>query len=94
MLRSGGQFLCLEFSKVTAAPLAAVYDAYSFHVIPRLGEAVANDAASYQYLVESIRKFCTQDELASRIEAAGFEGAKYTNLTGGIVAVHEGWSPL
>lgn len=94
VLKPGGRFLCLEFSRVTNAPLASLYDTYSFHVIPKLGELVANDAASYQYLVESIQMFCTQDELVRRIEAAGFEGAKYTNMTGGIVAVHEGWKPL
>ncbi|KAL9190230.1 hypothetical protein ACHAXT_007441 [Thalassiosira profunda] len=94
VLKPGGRFLCLEFSHVTNVPLASLYDIYSFHVIPKLGEVVANDRDSYQYLVESIRKFCTQEELASRMEAAGFEGVKYTNMTGGIVAVHEGWKPL
>lgn len=94
VLKPGGRFMCLEFSHVTNAPLAQIYDAYSFNVIPKLGEVVANDRESYQYLVESIRKFCTQDELASRIESAGFEGVKYTNMTGGIVAVHEGWVPI
>ena len=63
-------------------------------MIPKLGEVVANDRDSYQYLVESIRKFCSQDELVARMEAAGFEGVRYTNMTGGIVAVHEGWKPL
>lgn len=94
VLKPGGRFLCLEFSHVTNVPLATLYDIYSFHVIPKLGEVVANDRDSYQYLVESIRKFCTQEELVSRMEAAGFEDAKYTNMTGGIVAVHEGWKPL
>jgi len=94
VLKPGGRFLCLEFSHVPNVPLAKLYDTYSFHVIPKLGELVANDRDSYQYLVESIRKFCTQDELASRMETAGFEGVKYTNMTGGIVAVHEGWKPL
>lgn len=94
VLKPGGRFLCLEFSHVVNAPLAQIYDAYSFNVIPKLGEVVANDRESYQYLVESIRKFCTQEELVSRMEVAGFEGVKYTNMTGGIVAVHEGWKPL
>jgi len=94
VLKPGGRFMCLEFSHVTNAPLAQMYDAYSFNVIPKLGEVVANDRESYQYLVESIRKFCTQDELASRIESAGFEGVKYTNMTGGVVAIHEGWVPI
>lgn len=94
VLKPGGRFLCLEFSHVENIPLKQLYDVYSFHVIPKLGEVVANDRDSYQYLVESIRKFCTQDELVTRLENAGFEGCKYTNMTGGIVAVHEGWKPL
>jgi len=94
VLKPGGRFLCLEFSHVTNVPLATLYDIYSFNVIPKLGEVVADDRESYQYLVESIRKFCTQEELVSRMEAAGFEDAKYTNMTGGVVAVHEGWKPL
>jgi len=94
VLKPGGRFMCLEFSHVTNAPLASLYDTYSFHVIPKLGEVVANDRDSYQYLVESIRKFCTQEELVTRMKAAGFEDAKYTNMTGGIVAVHEGWKSL
>lgn len=94
VLKPGGRFLCLEFSHVTNLPLAKMYDLYSFNVIPQLGQVVANDRDSYQYLVESIRKFCTQEELAKRMEVAGFEGVKFTNMTGGIVAVHEGWKPL
>jgi len=94
VLKPGGRFLCLEFSRVKVPVLAEVYDAYSFHVIPAIGEFVAKDRDSYQYLVESIRKFCTQEELVGRMEAAGFEGVKFTNMTGGIVAVHEGWKPL
>ena len=96
MLMPGGRFLCLEFSRVTddVPLLAEIYYAYSFHVIPKLGEVVANDRDSYQYLVESIRKFCSQDKLVARMEAAGFEGVRYTNMTVGIVAVHEGLKPL
>ena len=94
VLKPGGRFLCLEFSHVTNVPLAQLYELYSFHVIPKLGEVVANDRDSYQYLVESIRKFCTQEELVERMQGAGFEDVKYTNMTGGIVAVHEGWKPL
>jgi len=94
VLKPGGRFLCLEFSCVQNVPLAQLYDIYSFHVIPKLGEVVANDRESYQYLVESIRKFSTQEELVSRMKTAGFEGVKYTNMTQGIVAVHEGWKPL
>eukprot|EP00956_Cyclotella_meneghiniana_P031338 scaffold81936_cov56-Cyclotella_meneghiniana.AAC.9 len=94
VLKPGGRFLCLEFSHVTNVPFARLYDLYSFNVIPQLGQMVANDRDSYQYLVESIRKFCTQEELVKRMEVAGFENAKFTNMTGGIVAVHEGWKPL
>eukprot|EP00986_Skeletonema_menzelii_P000030 scaffold5_cov144-Skeletonema_menzelii.AAC.16 len=94
VLKPGGRFLCLEFSHVQNIPLAQLYDIYSFHVIPKLGEVVANDRDSYQYLVESIRKFCNQEELMTRMKGAGFEGVKYTNMTQGIVAVHEGWKPL
>lgn len=94
VLKPGGRFMCLEFSQVTNPSLAAIYDQYSFNVIPTIGDLVANDRASYQYLVESIRKFCDQDELNARLEKNGFVGCKYTNFTGGIVAVHEGWKPL
>ncbi|KAL3823582.1 hypothetical protein ACHAXA_005563 [Cyclostephanos tholiformis] len=96
VLKPGGRYLCLEFSRVSSdiPLLGRMYDAYSFHVIPKLGEVVANDRASYKYLVESIRKFCPQDELSRRMEAAGFVNVGYTNMTGGIVAVHEGWKPL
>jgi ubiquinone/menaquinone biosynthesis methyltransferase len=94
VLKPGGRFLCLEFSHVTNLPLSKLYDLYSFNVIPQLGQIVANDRDSYQYLVESIRKFCTQEELVERMKGAGFEEVKYTNMTGGIVAVHEGWKPL
>lgn len=94
VLKPGGRFLCLEFSNVTNPAFAAIYDTYSFNVIPAVGEVVANDRESYQYLVESIRKFCNQKELKSRLEKAGFSNTKYTNMTGGIVAVHEGWKPM
>lgn len=94
VLKPGGRYLCLEFSKVTNPTFASIYDTYSFHAIPKIGEMVANDRDSYQYLVESIRQFCTQEELLHRVEKAGFESCRYTNMTGGIVAVHEGWKPL
>ena len=64
------------------------------NVIPEIGHFVANDRPSYQYLVESIRKFSNQEELVARMDKAGFELTKYSNLTGGIVAIHEGWKPL
>ena len=94
VLKPGGRYLCLEFSHVPNIPLSKLYDMYSFNVIPQLGEWVAQDRHSYQYLVESIRKFCNQEELMQRMESAGFKGVKYTNMTGGIVAIHEGWKPL
>lgn len=94
VLKPGGRFMCLEFSQIPQPQLQALYDMYSFNVIPAMGEAVANDRASYQYLVESIRKFSDQETLVKRMEAAGMEHAKYTNLSGGIVAIHEGWKPL
>lgn len=94
VLKPGGRFMCLEFSHIPNPQLQSLYDMYSFNVIPAMGEAVANDRASYQYLVESIRKFSDQETLVGRMEAAGMECAKYENLTGGIVAIHEGWKPL
>ena len=94
VLKPGGRFMCLEFSQVPDPILRQIYDTYSFNVIPAIGELVAKDRPSYQYLVESIRKFSNQDELVARMERAGFQLAKYTNLTGGIVALHEGWNPI
>ena len=91
ILKPGGHFLCLEFSKCTVPMLDRLYDFHSFEVIPRLGEITAGDKASYQYLVESIRKFPHQDDFADMVREAGFENVNYTNLTGGIAAVHSGW---
>ena len=91
VLKVGGRFLCLEFSHVTLPGLKQIYDAYSFNVIPEIGRAVANDKASYEYLVESIRKFPDQDSFASMIRAAGFSSVQYENLQGGIVAIHSGF---
>jgi len=90
-LKPGGKFLCLEFSHVTNPLLKKMYDEYSFRVIPKIGEIVAKDRDSYQYLVESIRMFPKQEELKKRMEAVGFSRVKYTNLTFGTVAIHEGW---
>ncbi len=90
VLRPGGKFFCLEFSHVQPKILAKAYDLYSYNVIPRLGEKVANDRESYQYLVESIRKFPTQRKLQKRMQDAGFRRVKYNNFTAGIVAVHQG----
>ncbi|CAL8328461.1 unnamed protein product [Arctogadus glacialis] len=91
VLKPGGRFLCLEFSKVTNPVLARLYDAYSFQMIPVLGEVIAGDWKSYQYLVESIRKFPNQEEFKGMIEEAGFYRVKYHNLTGGVVAIHSGF---
>jgi ubiquinone/menaquinone biosynthesis methyltransferase len=94
VLKPGGRFMCLEFSQVPNEYLRAVYDQYSFSVIPAVGQAVTGDRDSYQYLVESIRKFSNQQELMSRMETAGMHAVRYTNMTGGIVALHEGWKPV
>jgi demethylmenaquinone methyltransferase/2-methoxy-6-polyprenyl-1,4-benzoquinol methylase len=91
VLRPGGRFLCLEFSRVRVAALAPVYDAWSFRVLPRLGRAVAKDAASYRYLAESIRMFPDQDGLAEMMRAAGLARVSVRNLSGGIAAIHAGW---
>lgn len=91
VLRPGGRFFCLEFSHVVLPALARAYDAYSQAVIPRLGRWVARDRDSYQYLVESIRRFPDQPTLARRMADAGFARPRWTNLTAGIAAVHQGW---
>lgn len=91
VLKRGGRFMCLEFSKVEVPMLDKVYDLFSFNVIPHLGQLTAGDRDSYQYLVESIRKFPPQEEFVTLIEEAGFEQAKYRNLSGGISAMHSGW---
>jgi demethylmenaquinone methyltransferase/2-methoxy-6-polyprenyl-1,4-benzoquinol methylase len=91
VLKPGGRFLCLEFSRVVLPVLARAYDLYSFSVLPLLGQMVAGDRDAYQYLVESIRRFPPQDELARRMGEAGFEQVAYRNLTGGVAALHSGW---
>jgi demethylmenaquinone methyltransferase/2-methoxy-6-polyprenyl-1,4-benzoquinol methylase len=91
VLRRGGRFLVLEFSRVPEPALRRLYDLYSFEVIPRLGEAVAGDRASYQYLVESIRRFPDQDAFAAMIAAGGFGQVRWRNLSMGIAALHSGW---
>lgn len=90
-LKPGGKVLILEFSHPTSSLLGKAYDAYSFAVIPALGDLITHDRASYQYLVESIRMHPKQDALKQLMEDAGFEDVSYTNLTGGIVALHQGW---
>ena len=91
VLKRGGRFLCLEFSAVDIPGLDRFYDAYSFTAIPAIGKAVTGDGAPYRYLVESIRKFPSAEEFRVRIEAAGFQRASFTRLTGGVVAIHSGW---
>ncbi len=90
VLKQGGRFYCLEFSKVNEPFLAKIYDSYSYRLIPKIGEIVAKDRDSYQYLVESIRKFPPRRELLKRMEMAGFSRCKVENLTFGVVAIHEG----
>jgi demethylmenaquinone methyltransferase/2-methoxy-6-polyprenyl-1,4-benzoquinol methylase len=92
VLKPGGRFACLEFSHMTSPALQKIYDLYSFGVIPKLGELVAGDRASYQYLVESIRRFPDQAAFARRIESAGFSKVAITNFTGGVAALHTGWA--
>jgi ubiquinone/menaquinone biosynthesis C-methylase UbiE len=82
--------MCMEFSQVQIPILSNIYDMYSFYAIPELGGLIANDKASYQYLVESIRNFPKQEEFKKMIKDAGFESVNYTNLSGGIVAIHTG----
>lgn len=91
VLKPGGRFLCLEFSRVVVPVLDKVYDAYSFSVLPALGSLVTGDAGSYRYLAESIRKFPAQGELLERMAAAGLRECKVRNLSGGIAALHSGW---
>jgi len=92
VLKPGGRLAILEFSHMTVPALQAAYDTYSFNVIPRLGSLVAGDAKSYQYLVESIRKFPTQDIFRKEMETAGFSRVSVTNYSGGIAALHFGWA--
>jgi demethylmenaquinone methyltransferase/2-methoxy-6-polyprenyl-1,4-benzoquinol methylase len=91
VLKPGGRFLCLEFSTVDVPGLDRLYDMFSFKVIPQLGKAVTGDAESYQYLVESIRKFPRPSAFADMIRAAGFSRVKFQSFSGGIVALHSGW---
>ncbi|MGX7706391.1 bifunctional demethylmenaquinone methyltransferase/2-methoxy-6-polyprenyl-1,4-benzoquinol methylase UbiE [Methylobacterium sp. Gmos1] len=91
VLKVGGRFLCLEFSHVDVPGLDKIYEAYSFKVIPRLGAMVAGDKESYQYLVESIRRFPTPGSFSRMIEEAGFGHVTHRPLSGGICAIHSGW---
>ena len=91
VLRPGGRFMCLEFSRVVNPLLSQMYDIYSTNVIPTMGQIVANDRASYQYLVDSIRRFPDQESFADMIEEAGFKLVKYKNLSLGVCAIHSGF---
>ncbi|ROR04659.1 bifunctional demethylmenaquinone methyltransferase/2-methoxy-6-polyprenyl-1,4-benzoquinol methylase UbiE [Erwinia sp. JUb26] len=91
VLKPGGRLLVLEFSKPVLEPLSKAYDAYSFHILPRIGEMVAKDAGSYRYLAESIRMHPDQETLKQMMMDVGFENTTYHNLTGGIVALHRGF---
>lgn len=92
VLRPGGRFLCLEFSRPVSEGLRAAYDLWSFKAIPAIGEWVASDRDSYQYLVESIRRFPDQEAFAALMREAGFSRVTYTNFTGGVAALHQGWA--
>jgi demethylmenaquinone methyltransferase / 2-methoxy-6-polyprenyl-1,4-benzoquinol methylase len=91
VLKPGGRFLCLEFSHPPTRALSRVYDAWSFNAIPRFGQLIAKDRDSYQYLVESIRRFPNQDAFKREVEEAGFKNVSVTNFSGGIAALHTGW---
>ncbi|MGI9510470.1 MAG: bifunctional demethylmenaquinone methyltransferase/2-methoxy-6-polyprenyl-1,4-benzoquinol methylase UbiE [Geminicoccaceae bacterium] len=91
VLKPGGRFLCLEFSALEWRELRPLYDAYSFNIVPRLGEWIADDRDAYQYLVESIRRFPDQETFGAMIEAAGFSRMRWRNMTGGVAALHSAW---
>ena len=91
VLKPGGRFLVLEFSQVPVPMLQWLYDRYSFNMIPRMGQVITGDRDSYQYLVESIRKFPDQETFAGMIRDGGFEQVKYRNMTMGVAALHSGW---
>ncbi|MDQ2090539.1 bifunctional demethylmenaquinone methyltransferase/2-methoxy-6-polyprenyl-1,4-benzoquinol methylase UbiE [Marimonas arenosa] len=91
VLKPGGRLMVLEFSQIPNEMMQKVYDLYSFNIIPQMGKVIANDRDSYQYLVESIRKFPDQETFLQMVKDAGFEQAKYRNLTMGIACLHSGW---
>ncbi len=91
VLRPGGRLMVLEFSQIPNDLMQKAYDLYSFNIIPKLGKMIANDHDSYQYLVESIRKFPDQETFLGMVKEAGFEQAKYRNLSMGIACLHSGW---
>ncbi|WP_375258840.1 bifunctional demethylmenaquinone methyltransferase/2-methoxy-6-polyprenyl-1,4-benzoquinol methylase UbiE [Citreimonas sp.] len=91
VLRPGGRLMVLEFSQIPNDLMQKIYDLYSFNIIPRMGQAIAGDRDSYQYLVESIRRFPDQETFLGMVRDAGFEQAKYRNLSMGIACLHSGW---
>ena len=91
VLRPGGRLMVLEFSHIPNDMMQKAYDIYSFNIIPRMGQAIAGDRDSYQYLVESIRKFPNQEKFIDMVKQAGFGNAKFRNLSMGIAALHSGW---
>ena len=91
ILKPGGRFLCLEFSHVQNQPLAKIYDAISFNLLPVMGQVIAGDAASYRYLVESIRQFPSKEVLADMFSSAGFAQIRVRSLSAGIACIHSGW---
>ena len=91
VLRPGGRLMVLEFSQLPNPLMQKAYDLYSFNVIPKMGQLIANDSASYQYLVESIRRFPDQETFLGMVKQAGFANAKYRNLTMGVACLHSGW---
>ncbi|MFZ5963518.1 bifunctional demethylmenaquinone methyltransferase/2-methoxy-6-polyprenyl-1,4-benzoquinol methylase UbiE [Thalassococcus sp. BH17M4-6] len=91
VLRPGGRLMVLEFSQIPNPAMQWAYDRYSFNVIPAMGQVIANDRDSYQYLVESIRRFPDQETFLGMVRQAGFEQAKYRNLTMGVACLHSGW---
>ena len=91
VLRPGGRLMILEFSQIPNQSMQWAYDRYSFNIIPPMGKIIANDSESYQYLVESIRKFPNQEKFLEMVNNAGFSNAKYRNLTMGVACLHSGW---
>jgi demethylmenaquinone methyltransferase/2-methoxy-6-polyprenyl-1,4-benzoquinol methylase len=91
VLKPGGRFFCLEFSRLQIAALEGTYDRWSFDVLPRVGRVVAGDSESYRYLAESIRTFPDQETLAGMLSQAGLDQVRFENLSGGIAAIHSGW---
>ena len=91
VLKFGGRFFCLEFSTVTWPGFKQAYDLYSHQVVPKLGKAIANDEASYRYLVESIRRFPPMPQFESMVREAGFSQTRVEPILGGLVAIHSGW---